>query len=178
MIDDVLKVQHELEGKFLARQKEVEDKAISLSKISRRDAIEFLNQYTLEMADLTITKWKKLGEHLIQKYIDGVVKNEFGKVINVGYPEEFKRTMVEVEGDKIRMKKLPSEIEAEVKDNFAKAEKSLKEKNYQQARTHLTKVLELRPNDEDTKSMLERVDQIIKEIDKMHEDKFSESSAK
>lgn len=178
MIDDVLKVQQELEGKFLARQKEVEDKAVSLSKISRRDAIEYLNNYTLEMADLTIAKWKKLGEHLIQKYVDGVVKNEFGKVINVGYPEEFRRKMVELEGDKIKMKKLPSEIEAEANSLLAKADENLKEKNYQQAKTNLTKVLELRPNDENTKLKLERVEQIMKEIDKIHQDKFSESSAK
>lgn len=175
MIDDVIKVQQELEGKFLARQKEVEDKALALSKVSRRDAIEFLNSYSIEMADLTIRRWKKLGEHLIQKYIDGVVKNEFGKVINVGYPEDFKRAMVELEGDKIKMKKLPSEIEAEVNEYLAKADESLKEKNYQQAKTHLTKVLELKPNDEDVKTKLEKVEQIMKEIDKMHQDKFSEN---
>lgn len=176
MIDDVVKVQQELEGKFLTRQKEVEDKALSLSKISRRDAIEFLNNYTSEMADLTINRWKKLGEHLIQKYIDGVVKNEFGKVINVGYPEEFRRAIIEVEGDKIRMKKLPSEIEAEVNGLLEKSEESLKEKKYQQAKIQLKKVLELRPNDEKARTNLERVEEIIKEIDKLHEDKFSESS--
>ena len=178
MINDVLKVRYELEGKFLANQKEVEDKALSLSKISKRDAVEFLNNYSVEMADITIKRWKKLGEHLIQKYIDGVIKDELNKPINAGYPEDFKRTLVENEGDKFRMKKLPSEIEAEANALLAKAEESLKEKNYQQAKTHLTKVLELRPNDEDAKSMLDRVDQIIKEIDKIHQDKFSESSSK
>lgn len=174
MIDDVLKVQQELEGKFLARQKEVEDKALSLSKISRLDASEFLNNYSLEMADITIKRWKKLGEHLIQKYIDGVVKNEFGKVVNVGYPEEFKRTMVELEGDKVRMKKLPTEIEAEVNDFLTKAQESLKAKNYQQAKEQLKKVLELRPDDMDVKRKLERVESILKEIEKLHQDKFSE----
>lgn len=174
MIDDVIKVQQELEGKFLARQKEVEDKALSLSKISRLDAVEFLNNYSLEMADITIKRWKKLGEHLIQKYIDGVVKNEFGKVINVGYPEEFKRAMVEFEGDKIRMKKLPSEIEAEVNDLLTKANESLKGKNYQQAKEQLKKVLELRPDDVDVKRKLERVESILQEIEKLHQDKFSE----
>lgn len=174
MIDDVLKVQQELEGKFLARQKEVEDKALSLSKISRLDAVEFLNNYSLEIADITIKRWKKLGEHLIQKYIDGVVKNEFGKVINVGYPEEFKRAMVELEGDKIRMKKLPSEIEAEVNDLLTKANESLKGKNYQQAKEQLKKVLELRPDDVDVKRKLERVESILQEIEKLHQDKFSE----
>ncbi|MEW6652232.1 MAG: C69 family dipeptidase, partial [Bacteroidota bacterium] len=177
MIDDVLKVQHELEGKFLARQKEVEDKAVILSKISSRDAIEYLNKYSLDMADLTIKEWKKLGEHLIQKYIDGVVKNEFGNPVNVGYPAEFKKTMVETEGDKIRMKKLPSEIEAEIKDLLAKTNESLKNNNYQQAKTHLTKVLKLRPNDEAAKTKLEKVEQMIKEINKIHQDKFSEVSA-
>ena len=174
MIDDALKVQQELEGKFLARQKEVEDKALSLSKISRLDAVEFLNNYSLEMADITIKRWKKLGEHLIQKYIDGVVKNEFGKVVNVGYPEEFKRAMVELEGDKIRMKKLPSEIEAEVNDLLTKAKESLKAKNYQQAKEQLKKVLDLKPNDIDVKNKLERVESILKEIEKLHQDKFSE----
>ncbi len=174
MVDDVLKVQQELEGKFLARQKEVENKALSLSKISRQDAIEYLNSYSLEMADLTIKRWKKLGEHLIQKYIDGVVKNEFGKVVNVGYPEEFKRAMVELEGDKIRMKKLPSEIEAEVNDLLTKAHESLKAKNYQQAKDQLKKVLDLKPENIEAKTMLERVESILQEIEKLHQDKFSE----
>jgi dipeptidase len=177
MVDDVLKVQHELEGKFLARQKEIEDKALALSKISRRDAIEFLNNYSSEMADLTIKRWKKLGEHLIQKYIDGVVKNEFNRPVNVGYPDDFRRALVESEGDRIRMRKLPEELEAEVKDNFAKAEVSLKEKNYQQAKNYLKKVLELRPGDEIAKSKLERVNFIIAEIEKLHQDKFSGSSS-
>ncbi|KAF0152935.1 MAG: peptidase U34 dipeptidase [Ignavibacteria bacterium] len=178
MIDDVLNVQHELEGKFLARQKEVEDKAVTLSKISKRDAIEYLNQYTLEMADLTIIQWKKLGERLIVKYLDGVVKNEFGNPINVGYPEEFKRAMVEAEGEKIKMKKLPPEIEAEANDLLAKANESLKNNNYHLAKTHLTNILKLRPNDETAKTKLEKVEQIIKEINKIHQDKFTESTHK
>ncbi len=178
MIDDVLKVQHELEGKFLTRQKEVEEKAISLSKISRRDAIEFLNHYSLDMADLTIKEWKKLGEHLIKKYIDGVVKNEYGNPVNVGYPAEFKKAMVEADGEKLKMKKLPSEIEAEAKELLAKAKESLKDKNYQQAKTNFTKVLELKPNHVEAKAALEKVEQMIKEINKIHQDKFSEVSAK
>ena len=105
MYNDVLKVHTELEGKFLARQKDIEDKALALSKISKRDAIEFLNNYSVEMADITIKRWKKLGEHLIQKYIDGVVKDEFNKPINVGYPEDFKRNLVENEGNKIKDEK-------------------------------------------------------------------------
>ncbi len=177
MINDVLKVRYELEGKFLARQKEVEQKALALSKISKRDAVEFLNNYSAETADVTIKRWKKLGEHLIQKYIDGVVKDEFNKPVNVGYPEDFKKALVDNEGDKIKMKKLQSEIEAEANDNFTKAEISIKEKNYKQAKTHLIKVLELKPNDEAAKSKLEIVDQIIKEIDRIHQEKFSESSS-
>lgn len=177
MINDVLKVRYELEGKFLAGQKEVEEKALALSKNSKRDAIDYLTDYSIEMADITIKRWKKLGEHLIQKYIDGVIKDELNKPINAGYPEDFKRTLVDNEGDKIKMRKLPSEIEAEVKDNFTKAEKSLKEKNYQQAKTHLTKVLELRPHDEEAKSKLSMVEQIMKEIDKIHQEKLFESTS-
>lgn len=176
MIDEVIKAQHELEGKFLARQAEIEEKALALSKISRRDAIEFLNNYSVEMADLTIKRWKKLGEHLILKYVDGVVKNEYGRPVNVGYPEEFRRTLVESEGDKIRMRKLPSEIEAELKDNLARAETSLKDKNYAQAKTHLQKVLAINPDDENIKSKLEKVKLIIKEIEKLHDNQFSGSS--
>lgn len=177
MIDDVLKVQHELEGKFLARQREIEDKALALSQISKRDAIEFLNIYSNEMADLTIKRWKKLGEHLIRKYIDGVVKDEFNRPVNVGYPEDFRRSLVESEGDKIRMRKLPEEIEAEVKDNLTKADEGLNKKNYHQAQNHLKKVIELRPDNESAKSKLQRVNLILAEIEKLHQDKFSGSSS-
>lgn len=177
MINDVLAVRYELEGKFLAHQKEVEDKALALSKISKRDAIDYLTGYSNELADITIKRWKKLGEKLIQKYIDGVIKDEHSKPINAGYPEDFKRELVRNEGDKIKMKKLPSEIEAEVKDNFVKAEKSLNEKNYQQAKTHLVKILELRPNDEEAKTKLSIVEQIMKEIDKIHQEKLLEPTS-
>jgi dipeptidase len=98
MVNDVVKVRTELEGSFLANQQSIEEKALQLSKVSKRDAVEFLNNYSNDMADKTIKRWKVLGEQLIVKYMDGIMKDEYFKPVNIGYPEDFKAAIVEADG--------------------------------------------------------------------------------
>lgn len=172
MIDDVKKVQSELEGLYLAQQKDIEEKALQRSKTSKREAVEYLNNYSTEMADLTITKWKKLGEHLILKFIDGISKNEFYKFVNLGYSNEFKKMIVESDGTKLKMRKLPSETEAEFKQNIQSAEKFLAEKNYAKAKSSLEKALEIMPKDEVTKQKINKLDEMLKKMEEMHNSLF------
>lgn len=172
MIDDVKKVQYELEGTYLSQQQEIEAKALALAKISKRDAIEFLNNYSIESASNTVSRWKKLGEFLLLKYMDGVVKNEYFQPVNVGYPTEFKRTLVEAEGDQIRMKKLPTEIEEAFNDNLQKGENFLKEKNYAKAKQSLQKAFELKPEKTELKDTIEKIEVIMMQIDEIHGKEF------
>ncbi|KAB2846824.1 MAG: dipeptidase, partial [Ignavibacterium sp.] len=106
VLDDVQKIQNELEGKFLAQQENVESTALSLLKNSRGEAIEYLTNHSLKSAEITITSWKKLGEDLILKYMDGVAKTEFFRPKNIGYPDEFKRMIAEESGETLKMKQI------------------------------------------------------------------------
>jgi dipeptidase len=171
MINDVIKVQNELEGGFLANQKGIEEKALQLSKVSKRDAVEFLNNYSNEMAEMSVRRWKELGEHLILKYVDGIMKNEYFQPVNIGYPKDFKAVIVENEGDKLKMKKLPVEIEGEYKEHVAKADQFLKDKNYLQAKSFYEKALLIKKSD-DLSAKIAKLDEFIKKLDSIHLETF------
>lgn len=168
VIDDVQKVQRDLEGHFRANQESIETKALVLYKESPLKAIEFLTNYSNEMAELTIKEWKKLGENLLVKYLDGIKKNEFGQPVNIGYTNEFKKLIVQECGDKIKMKKLSVEIEEEYKTALRKGDEALKNKKYSDAKKEYQKALDLKPDDFELKKKLEAIDKIVSEINKLH----------
>ena len=99
MIVDVQKVQRELEGKFLSDQSAIEDAALKLYGQSPRLAIDYLTDYSTKLGDSTVERWKKLGEFLIFKYLDGNVKTPLGKVTHPGYPKAYYRRIVDETGD-------------------------------------------------------------------------------
>ena len=78
------------------------------------DAKAFLTNFSLSQAEKSTAEWKKLGEYLLVKYMDGNIKKEKdGKFLQnedkippsinrAGYPEEFLRKMVK-ENPKSRM---------------------------------------------------------------------------
>ncbi|MBD3290453.1 dipeptidase, partial [candidate division KSB1 bacterium] len=74
MIQDVQKVQRELEGGFLSRQPAVDDAALALHEQSPRLAVDYLTEYSCNQGNAVVKRWKKLGEFLIYKYLDGNVK--------------------------------------------------------------------------------------------------------
>ncbi len=104
MIQDVQKVQRQLEGKFFADQPQIEKAALALYEQSPRLAIDYLTKYSVKTANSTVQRWKKLGEFLIYKYLDGNVKDEFGKVHHPGYPKNWYRRIIEETGDHFKMK--------------------------------------------------------------------------
>jgi len=112
MIKDVQKVQRELEGKFFADQPEVERKALALYETAPRLAADYLTEYCVELGDTTTERWRKLGEFLLYKYLDGNVKDELGNVTHPGYSETWYRGVVQETGDHFIMKKLPGEPES------------------------------------------------------------------
>ena len=100
MIKDIQKVQRELEGKFIAEQSRIDRAALALYKKSPELARDYLTKYSVDQAEMVVRRWKKLGEFLIWKYLDGNVKDEFGHVKHPGYPEEWYRTIVRETGKK------------------------------------------------------------------------------
>lgn len=111
MIQDIQKVQRELEGKFLAEQPGIEEAALELYKKAPGLAKDYLTDYSVKQGEMTVKRWRELGEFLIVKYLDGNVKDELGKVTHPGYPESWYRLIVENTGDHFKMKKLPGEEE-------------------------------------------------------------------
>ena len=99
MIQDVQKVQRELEGRFLSDQFQVEEAALALYKQSPRLAVDYLTRYSVDLGNSTVKRWKSVGEFLLYKYLDGNVKDEFGNVHHPGYPESWYREIAEETGD-------------------------------------------------------------------------------
>ena len=106
MIVDVQKVQREFEGRFLADQAEVDHTALNLYKQDPGAAREYLTQYATKQTDELMGRWKKLGEFLIWKYMDGNVRNEKGEVTHPKAPEDWLRCIVKDHGDVIKVKKV------------------------------------------------------------------------
>ena len=97
-----------MEGKFIADQPEVEGNAVRLYGQSPVQAREYLTGYSAAQADLTLTRWKKLGEFMIWKYLDGNLHMEKGpsaKREHPRYPDGWYRRIVQEKGDSIKMPK-------------------------------------------------------------------------
>ena len=112
-IQDIQKVQRELEGKFLAAQPEVDKAAAALHAQSPRLAKDYLTQYTAESGAEVVARWKELSKFLLYKYLDGNVKDATGKVTHPGYDEAWYRMVASATGDRLKTAKLPAQLEAE-----------------------------------------------------------------
>lgn len=100
---------------FNDAQEGIESAASKLYSKDPARAKEFLTNYTNMTAQSTLDTWKRLGEFLIVKYNDGVVKrmkdgkferNSIGQpagVIRPGYPKEFLEEYVKQTGDRYKM---------------------------------------------------------------------------
>ncbi len=76
MIEDIRPIQRELENGFDAQIAEVDRKALALLQNSRQEAIDYLTEYCAQTANGATARWKKLGEYLLVKYMDGNRKKE------------------------------------------------------------------------------------------------------
>jgi hypothetical protein len=103
MYPDIKKVQSQWESDFNALVPAMDKVAIGMAE---SDARIFLTNFSNSQAESSTAAWKKLGEYLLVKYMDGNIKAEKnGKfvqneakipptIIRAGYPEEFLRQMV------------------------------------------------------------------------------------
>ena len=118
MIGDVRAVQQQLEDTFAQAQSGIESSALQLLQKDPAAAKRFLTNYTHLTAQSTLDAWKRLGEYLIVKYSDGVVRktkdgrflrNSIGQPAGVdrpGYSPEFLKEYVRQTGDRYLMKAL------------------------------------------------------------------------
>jgi len=111
MIRDIIVVQRDLEGRFLAEQPVIDAVAVSLFRESPGLAIDYLTEYSCTTADATVARWRTLGEDLLVKYMDGNLKNEHGEVTHPGYPESWYRKIVEETDEHFLLRELEANRE-------------------------------------------------------------------
>jgi dipeptidase len=114
MIKDIKRVQHELEGYFLARQPEIERFAVALHKESPERARDYLTRYSEEQSKRTVDRWRKLLTQLLVKYLDGNMRDEEGKVTHPGYPKEWLKRIAKERGEHYKVRKIKNEVPEEL----------------------------------------------------------------
>ena len=109
-------MQSELEGKYQALLPAIDKAAQELYASDPKEAVKFLTWYSTTKADESVERWKKLGEFLIVKYSDGVVRKEKeGRFLDngyglgafpdsPGYSEEFYKEIVKSAGERLKVK--------------------------------------------------------------------------
>jgi dipeptidase len=116
MIRDIRRLQEEIEGGYAALLPGIEKAALEMYDRHPDEARRFLTWFSRTNADQTTERWKKLGEYLLVKYIDGNVKKEENGAFKrnpyglpaspdfPGYDEAYYRSIVESAGERLKVK--------------------------------------------------------------------------
>ncbi|MDR3261718.1 MAG: C69 family dipeptidase [Tannerella sp.] len=116
MIQDIRKVQGEIEDSYETLLPAIEKAALDMYRQHPEEARLFLTWFSRTNADQATERWKKLGEYLLVKYIDGNVKKEengsfkrnpYGLPASPdfpGYDETYYRSIVESAGERLKVK--------------------------------------------------------------------------
>jgi dipeptidase len=115
MMEDVKKVQKQLEDQYIDNTPKVDEAALDLYKKKPDLAVNYLTDYSVNSGNHTFNQWKNLEHFLLVKYIDGNIKKEKdGKFLTnghnlpvapsqPGYPEWYRKKIVEDTGDKLKV---------------------------------------------------------------------------
>lgn len=117
LFGDVKALRDRLEADYAGLQERTESEALALAgEQGEAEARRFLTAYTGRMASGMLYEWLELGKYLMVKYNDGVVRPEkdgtFERtpggvgvpVQRPGYPERYRRAIVDATGDKYEVK--------------------------------------------------------------------------
>ncbi|MDR0811190.1 MAG: C69 family dipeptidase [Paludibacter sp.] len=104
MMPDIVKVQQKWENDFNKLVPVIDKVALNLPE---KEAREFVTNFSVTQAENSTAAWKKLGEYLLVKYLDGNVKREVSDgvfeqneyhippaILRPGYPEEYLKTII------------------------------------------------------------------------------------
>jgi dipeptidase len=112
VMPDIQNVQSELENKFAQFTPAIDAAALSVWKENPELARKFLTDYSGNMANSTVQKWKELGDFLLVKFLDGNLKQEKdGKFLRnpwgypqppsfPGYSDKWKENVIKDTGDR------------------------------------------------------------------------------
>jgi dipeptidase len=113
MSADIRKVQRKMEKQYAEEVQAIDEAAKVLYEKDMDAGLELINRYSNQTANATVDAWKKLGEYLLVKYIDGnIKKEENGKFLRnpygmpvppdqPGYPDSWKKMVIEDTGTKL-----------------------------------------------------------------------------
>lgn len=119
MIEDIKKVQTELEDQMNAYVAGVDAAALAMYEKNPQAARKFLTDFSINQTQNVVARWKKLGEFLTVKYLDGNLHPEKdGEFLRnphsnpaspkfPGYSEKYYRSIVNETGDRLKEKALP-----------------------------------------------------------------------
>ncbi|PWJ43120.1 dipeptidase [Sediminitomix flava] len=117
MIQDIREKQKELETKFVDYTAMIDKSASEMFEESPEKARAFVTDFSVTTANKMVMDWKKFGQQLIVKYMDGNVKkqtekgqferSEYGQCPSPnfpGYSEQWKKQVVEDTEDRLEVK--------------------------------------------------------------------------
>lgn len=102
MSPEILALQQEIEGEFLAMQPIIEKSALDLHQTDPKLARWLLTKYSTSNAEDVVSRWKALGERLVTKYNDGYV-NEPDQPVERGYPTSWLEEVIRARPDQFRL---------------------------------------------------------------------------
>lgn len=114
MIKDIRPVQDSIENRFNREVLQIDLKASAMYNKDTIGALEVVSDFSNAMAQQSTERWKKLGEYLMVKYMDGNVKKEKNNAFQrnayghpetpsfPGYDEKYYRNIIKETGDKFR----------------------------------------------------------------------------
>jgi len=109
MIEDIQKVQKELEDKFIAYTPVIDEAAKELHGKNESLSREFITDYSVQMGEYTVDVWKKLYAYLFTRYMDGNIKTyvegqQNPELEQPGYGENWYKRIIEETGNKFEYK--------------------------------------------------------------------------
>jgi dipeptidase len=115
VMPDLVKVQAELENRFASEIPDMDKSVLKLWESDQEKARQQLTMYCSMTAQTTVDRWRRLGEFLLVKYLDGNVKKEQNGIFLrnpwgypqspsfPGYSDEWKQKVIEQTGDKLKL---------------------------------------------------------------------------
>lgn len=116
VIDDIIKVQNELENTYQKEVETIDKEALRLYDINPEEARVLLTKYSCNAGKNTVERWKELDNFLLVKYLDSNIKQEqdgnfirnpWGYPVSPkqnGYSDSWKKKVIEDTGDRFLLK--------------------------------------------------------------------------
>ncbi|NOU16888.1 MAG: dipeptidase [Bacteroidales bacterium] len=111
---EVVKVQTELETRFISNTQLIDSTAKELYQTEPKKAIQYLTDYSANMGNYVVNRWEKLFQFLLIKFMDGNVKQEENGIFKYneynlcpadvghpGMPDAWKKIIIDATGDKL-----------------------------------------------------------------------------